>query len=139
MNEVRMLKYRNNADDNGMNLFGPVSYRRSQRLMRRSLSVESTEILDDTAKHTKHAQSFSRVKSGEAPQSLQVMSPIIDEIRVPTDDFCEADDISPCSSENYVFEEGAANHAKDPSKTPMVSLSLMVAQGKICFGAVAHK
>eukprot|EP00826_Nyctotherus_ovalis_P040888 TRINITY_DN4063_c0_g1_i9.p5 TRINITY_DN4063_c0_g1~~TRINITY_DN4063_c0_g1_i9.p5 ORF type:complete len:128 (+),score=23.70 TRINITY_DN4063_c0_g1_i9:457-840(+) len=127
MNEVRMLKYRNNAGDNGMNLFGPVSYRRSQRLMRRSLSAENTEIFDDATKYIKHAQSFSRMRCGEVPQSLQVMSPIIDEIHIPTDDFCEADDISPCSSENCVFEEGAANHAKDPTKTPMVSFDLMVA------------
>jgi hypothetical protein len=60
------------------------------------------------------------------------MSPIVNEIRIPIDDFCEADDLSLSSSENTIFEEGSANQAKELTKTPMVLFNVQhLAQRKV--------
>jgi len=115
-----MIRQRDDVYDN---VFKPISYRHSHRLSKRSLSAECRETLNELQKAAKHAQSFSRVKIQEIPKTLQIMSPIISGIRIPTDDFCEIEDVSPSSSENTIFEEGPANHAKDITKTPMVLFS----------------
>jgi hypothetical protein len=58
-NELRILKQKDNVYEN---IFKPISYRRSHRLSKRSLSAVYTDTFNDLQKAAKHVQWFSRVE-----------------------------------------------------------------------------